>query len=75
MQQCEERVSGKPAIEPPHILHPLRHKGIISLQRRESLLPEGLPASDKVVKEYGSADRRCHSEQYEHDDAAPKDTT
>lgn len=74
MQQCQERVGGKPAIDQSQLSWPLQRKRIVSMKSIHEPLPHGLSAREGIVSKDASADGRSDSDCYEQHGDSPQGT-
>jgi len=71
VQQRQDRVGGKPAVEGAQLRCPLLREWIVSMKRMQDLPSQGLGPGDEVRREDASADRRSHSYRCEQSHAQP----
>ena len=72
VQQCQERVRGKPAIDPRQFCWPLPRERIVSMQSIHNPLPHRFSAREEIVSKDGAADGRSHADHDEQQGGSPQ---
>lgn len=71
VQQCQERVGSKPAVNPSQLCWPLQRKRIVAMKSIHQPLPHGVSTRNEIVSKDASADGRSHSDDYEQHGDSP----